>query len=353
MVVSALFFLSALPQVVRSQEEQAATTDAETEAIASSTEITATEPATGTLSVQNPNPYPTEGIPGGDSVAGDFVVGPGKFDLTIKAGETKVVQMTVTNRTGERRAFNLTVEDMTGSQDPTTGVVLLGSDRGPYSLRDYISFPATRFELGHNERARIPVTISIPADAPPGGLYGSALVDTVAIESQTGEGDGTVPQSAIVARVGTLFFLTVPGATERSGGLIDFASVPEKNFYQSGPINFGIYFENTGSIHLAPFGEVRIKNMFGDEVGAVTIEPWFVLPESKRLREVRWDRELLVGRYTATVQINRSYDSIVDTMSYSFWVLPWKLVGAAFGVVFIIIFLFRIFFRTFEFKRKR
>ncbi len=348
LILCALFFLNALPLVVRSEEELATTTNAtSTETIATTTTPTL-EPVTPVVS-----PYQTEGVPGGDSVMGDFVVGPGKADVTIAPGETKTFQMTVTNRTGERRMFNFTVEDATGSTDPSTSIVLLGDDRGPYSMKDYVKLPAMHFELDHNQRARIPVTITIPKDAEPGGRYGSVLVDTVAIKAEPGDNIGTVPQSAIVARIGTLFFITIPGATEKEGKMTNFGTVPPKMFYQSSPINFGVLHENTGSIHIAPYGEIRIHNMLGEEVGSVELEPWFVLPQSNRLREVTWNREFLFGRYTATANINRSYDDVVDSMSYSFWVLPWKLLLAGFGAIFVVLFLIRAFFRTFEFKRKK
>jgi hypothetical protein len=298
------------------------------------------------------NLYPSEGVPGGGAAIGDFVIGPGKVDLTIKPGQSRIVEMTVTNRTGERRRFNLNIEDAQGSQDTDTPIILLGDDRGPYSIRDYISVPHRVFDLEHNQRARIPVTITLPPNAEPGGLYGSILVDTVAIEARPGDTGGTVPQSAIIARVGTLFFVTVPGTTLRDGNLKDFGTVPSKLFYQAGPINFGILYENRGSIHLAPYGELRVRNMFNEEVGYMELEPWFVLPESLRLREVSWDRELLFGRYTATVAVNRSYDDVIDEMSYSFWVLPWKPLLGIFLGVFAVFFITRLFFRTFEFKRK-
>jgi hypothetical protein len=258
-------------------------------------------------------PYPTEGIPGGDAVVGDFVVGPGKVDVSLKPGESRTVEMIVTNRTGETRIFNLTTEDMTGSDDVEKPVVLLGSERGPYSLRDYLKVEHRSFELGHNQRARIPVTISIPPDAEPGGLYGSMLVDTVAIEAVSGESSNTVPQSAIIARIGTLFFVTVEGEVEHNGALIDFATIGKKTFFTDGPLSFGILHENTGSIHIAPYGEVRIKNMLGEEVGFVELEPWFILPGSQRLREITWNREFLFGQYTATAHINRGYDDIIDS----------------------------------------
>jgi hypothetical protein len=196
------------------------------------------------------------------------------------------------------------------------------------------------------------VTISIPADAEPGGLYGSLLVSTVSQEAKTGDGAGTLPQSAVVARIGTLFFITIPGDVAKEGKLKQFSTAPEKSIFQRAPIRFGMLFENTGSIHLAPYGEIRIKNMFKEEVGFMEIDPWFVLPRAQRLREVEWNRDLLFGRYTATAYINRSYDDVVDEMSYSFWVLPWRPLAAAFLVLFITFFLIRAFFKNFEFRRK-
>ncbi len=339
LAICALFFLSALPTVVRSQEE-----------ISTTTMDATTTPEVVSAPTALPM-YPSEGVPGGD-VIGDFVVGPGKVDLTIKPGDSRVVEMTLTNRTGERRRFKISIEDASGSSDPATSVVLLGDDRGPYSIKDYVSVPYYTFELEHSQRARIPVTISVPVNAEPGGLYGSVLIETIAVEAVEGNTAGTVPQSALIARIGTLFFITVPGAVEKDGALKDFSTSPKQTFYQDSPIDFGILFENKGSIHLAPYGEMRITNMFGDEVGFIQLEPWFVLPQSLRLREISWNRDLLFGRYTATININRSYDDTIDTMSYSFWVLPWKPLAGGFAVVFAVFFLIRAFFRKFEFKRK-
>ncbi len=310
-------------------------------------------PQTEVQTAQNQDfQYVKEGVPGGDSVVGDFVVGPGKIDIELRPGESKVVELMVTNRTGILRTFNLTTEDTAGSTDLNKPIILLGNERGPYSLRDYLSVPDTHFELAHNERARIPVTISIPPDAEPGGLYGTMLVDTLAIEPDSGETTQTVPQSPIIARIGTLFFVTVPGDVLHDAKLVEFGTIGKQKFFGSGPIKLGILHENTGSIHIAPYGEVRIVNMLGEEVGLVDLEPWFILPQSERFREITWTREFLFGRYTATAEISRGYDDIVDILPFTFWVLPWKLVTAGFGVVFITIFLIRTFFRKFEFKRK-
>lgn len=294
--------------------------------------------------------YRVEKLSGDNLAVGDFVVGPGRAELEVKPGETITVEISVTNRISDNRTFELAVEDISGSDDASRSVVLLGDAKGPYTIKDYISFPSTTFTLDLGDRARIPVTISIPPDAPPGGLYGSVLVSTIQVDDDPTPASGT--RSPIIARVGTLFFVTVPGTVERSGKTQDLLLTAGKWWYEKGPVEMNIVYENTGSVHLNPYGEIRITNLFGEEVGFIELEPWFSLPKSLRAREITWDRELLLGRYVATAKINRGYDDIVDELSVTFWVLPWKVVAGVFVVVFIIVFGLRFFFRTFEFKRK-
>jgi len=284
----------------------------------------------------------------GNIEVGDFVVGPGRTEIEISPGETVIKEISVTNRISADRMFMLEVEDITGSKDGSSAVSLTGAERGPYSIRDYISFPKDSLMLDLGERARIPVRITVPPDAEPGGYYGSVLVSTV----QVGSDGSASARSPIVARVGSLFFLRVKGDVEIAGKTVDLSLINGSWWYESGPIELGILYENTGSIHVNPYGELSVTNMFGEEVGFVELEPWFVLPTSLRVREVTWDREFLLGRYTATAKINRGYEDIVDEVKVSFWVLPWKIVLSIFVVLFIILFSIRAFFRTFEFKRK-
>jgi hypothetical protein len=284
----------------------------------------------------------------GDIDVGDFVVGPGRAEIVVSPGETIVQEITVTNRISENRTFKLSVDDITGSADGSSAVSLTDGARGPYSIRDYISFPENSFTLGLGERARIPVTIKIPADAEPGGLYGSVLISTERNTTESGE----ATRSPIIARIGSLFFVTIRGEVERSGSVKGISTVDGKWWYEEGPINLSILYENTGSVHVNPYGEISITNMFGEQVGFVELEPWFVLPKSLRSRDVLWDREFLLGRYTVTAKINRGYDDVIDEVTTTFWVLPWKIVLGTFAALFVIIFLVRSFFRTFEFSRK-
>ena len=301
----------------------------------------------GMMPVLQASAYKIEKIPG-DEVRGDFVVGPGKIELEIKPGESKTVNITVTNRMGDTRIFNLETEDFTGSNDTQNTVVLLGDERGPYSLKDFISYDEKSFVLNTGERAVIPVTIFIPADAEPGGRYGSVLSSTASKPNE----QSSSAASAIIARIGTLFFVRIPGEVQEMGELKEFATQNEQKIFNSGPINFRMLYENTGSVHVNPYGEIRIKNILGKDIGAVEVLPWFAMPGSTRLREVAWSSGFLLGKYTAVASINRGYDNIVDTMEFSFWVVPVQLLAIICVSIAALIFIVRFIFTKFEFRRK-
>lgn len=272
---------SLLPQRVAAQSDSSATTSTSTESQA--------------LLVQPGTPwYTSDWVGGNDLNLGDFVVGPGRTEIQVKPGETVTRLITLTNRISANRTFEFIVEDIAGGDDGAS-IKLLGESRGPYTLKDYISFPANRITLGLGERAQIPVTISIPPDAEPGGKYGSVLITTVQDDGTDGTEGAPATRSPIIARIGTLFFITVPGDIETAGETKSFSLVGAPWWYEKGPIPFGIAFENTGSIHLNPYGELRITNMFGEEVGYMELDPWFVLPKSMRTREVSSGSGIFAG----------------------------------------------------------
>lgn len=290
--------------------------------------------------------YKIERVDVSNALYKDFVVGPGKVEIELNPGESKTSVITVTNRMGNTRIFTLGVEDFTGSRDPAEAIVLLGDERGPYSLRDFLHFENKTFELKDGERAVIPVTVSLPTDAQPGGRYGSVLVSTTAKEGVAAQ------SSAIVSRLGVLFFVKVPGEVNEDGVLKGLSTLFGRKIFGSGPVTFRMLFENNGSVYLNPYGEIKIKNLVGQEVGVIEVDPWFAMPQSLRVREVLWNRSFLFGRYTAIASINRGYDNIIDTETFSFWVIPWKIALGAFVVIFLLVLAIRFVVTRFEFRRK-
>lgn len=286
-------------------------------------------------------------------IANDFVLGPAKTEVFLKPGQKVTKTLSVTNRTDREQTFTIEIEDFKGSKDINQVVVLLGNDRSPYSLHDYIKPEANSFKLKSGQRGVMDVVISVPADAEPGGRYGSVLVSSEPSSSSESESDNV---TKTISRIGALYFVRVAGQVKEDARLTDFRLQNEQTFFEKGPFNFELLFENNSSVHLTPTGNVVIKNMLGRTVKELKVDPFFSMPDSLRAAQVTWDSGLTFGRYTATVNLSRGYQESpdqTDTMTVSFWVLPWKVVVGGILVIIILAFIIRKIAGSFEIKRKK
>lgn len=294
--------------------------------------------------------YQIQDLPGTE-VKGDVVLGPTKVEFFLNPGEKATRELIITNRTGRAITFALGMEDFKGSRDTNDSVVFLGEAKGPYSLKDWLKPEVSEFTLEHGQRISLPVEISIPLDADPGGHYGVVFA-VIKSPSSGGEGgeEAIQGQISIVSRAGTLFFIRVNGEADEDGRLTELKT--SKNFYEKGPISFEVFFENNGSVHLTPYGTIEIKNILGKKIDEIELDPWFVMPDSLRLRKVNWEKEFLFGKYTAVISINRGYQDIVDQKSVEFWVIPWKIVLLGLAMLILVIWLLYWLASKFEIKRK-
>lgn len=279
----------------------------------------------------------------------DFVVGPGKVDLMLQPGESKVIEVMVSNRTGLDREFEIKFQDFVGSRDVNSTVVFT-DEKGANTLKDYISVSEKVFFLKNGQRARIPVTVSLPFGSEPGGRYAMILVSTLTPLDKSSDDAGVKSGVPVITQTGTLLFVTVPGEIKREGSLADFTTRAKKwIFSTANNVFFEIVFDNTGLIHLRPSGIISVKNILGQEVRRLEIDPWFAMPQALRLREVGLTTDggslFMLGRYTAEAKIFRDYDNLYDTKTLAFWVIPWKILLIIFLVLVVLITLITLVFR--------
>lgn len=172
----------------------------------------------------------------------------------------------------------------------------------------------------------IPFSISVPANADPGGHYAAILVGSHQEEKFSGSGAG------VSSAISSLFFLRVPGDVVEAGAIRDFYA--ERSVVDSPDTQFALRFENTGNVHLVPEGSIIITNMWGKERGKININTvntfGNVLPGSTRKFEFDWHGEPNIfefGRYTALATLVYGTDArkTVYRTAY-FWVIPWKQV---------------------------
>ncbi len=280
----------------------------------------------------------------------DFVLEPGKMEIFADPGDTIVKYISVTSRINRKTDFKVTTEDFVGSREEQNPVVLLGDDRSPNSFKDSLRPAVSDFTLNFGDRITIPITIQIPANALPGGYYSSVIV----ANGPQNDSSTSVSGAQIISRVGVLFFVRVNGPVNESGFVEDFRISDKHWIYETSPDKFQILFNNTGSVHLAPYGVIRISNLFGSEIGVLPIDAYFSLPDSLRYRDVNWaDDSFRIGRYKATLELNRGYGDIIDTKVLAFWILPWKILLAVGGGLVLLILISYFFLSRFEFRRKQ
>lgn len=290
----------------------------------------------------------------GTPVEDDFVLGPGKRELALNPGEKTIETLIITNRTGEERIFTIEIEDFEGSDDIEKTVVLLGGEKGPYSLKDYLKPELMEFNLQHGQRMSLPVEITIPENIKAGGLYGTVLVSTTAVDENIEDNTG---QTKLISRLGTLFFIRIKGNVIESGFLEKFSTVDSKKiYYDENNIPFELFIKNEGNVHISPYGEIKIENLLGKKVGEIPVDVFFALPDSLRKREIIWEKGTLFGRYKATLELNRNYqtqDDVIDEKTIIFWVIPLKIILIILTVIVLLVIVLRFILGKFKFEVKK
>lgn len=262
----------------------------------------------------------TAGVP-----SGAFIVKPAKVELVVAPGEKKESVLTLVNDTALPLHIDISFEDVASSVQTSPNdepVKLLGTHGGEYPLRDLFSVSRSAFDLLSGKEVHVPVIIAIPKNVEAGGKYGSVVFTFHPIMTPGAPESANV---AIESRIATLFFVRISGETKEEGKLAAFGlfnnakSVPSPSAQH--PLQFQVAYENTGNVHLNPYGRVTLSSSFG-YTQVIPIDPWVVLPGATRMREVALTDALSVGYYRAHIELNRGYKDIIDAEEVSFWVLP-------------------------------
>jgi len=199
-------------------------------------------------------------------------------------------------------------------------------ESGGQTLAEWITLDKTEFTIAAEQIAEVPFRIKVPAGAPPGGHFGAILIGTKSLD--TGSGKTAVETSQVVT---SLIFLRVTGDIVEDGEIREFRTT--KYISEKPTIDFELRFQNKGTVHILPQGEIKILNMWGEERGIIPVnrQTMFgnVLPNSIRKYTFSWSGEWSladIGRYRAVATLAYGNESRQFASSeVAFWVLPWKI----------------------------
>lgn len=282
--------------------------------------------------------------------ANTLKITPVRSDIEVKPGQSKTVEMTVTNLTGAPITVHPGENDfIAGDEKGSPALILDETQYAPtHSLKRFMT-PLKDVTVPANKSVTINVLITVPASAQAGGYFGA-----VRFAPANPSGGGQVNLNASVA---SLILLTVPGNTVEKLDLTDFAVQQHGqtgNFFNTNDsIQTTIRFQSDSNVQVAPFGKISVTQ--GKKVVYETdfnnSDPKdMILPDSSR----RWDvplRQLgTFGHYTVTATITYGKNNQTMQISKSFWIVPQAVIIAA--IIGLIILLALIIWTIFRLRKK-
>ncbi len=258
-------------------------------------------------------------------------VSPVTFELFAQPGETVNSQVRISNESDSSVAVSMGAESFVPIGEEGRVALDDSEEHAGFSLASWIEMNKTSFTLQPKDIQIIDFAVNVPLNAEFGGYYASILARTSADTSGGGVG--------VAQKIGALLLMQVAGDVEEQLRVKSFTA---PNFSEYGPVTITARFENSGSVHLKPRGDITLKNAFGKEVAKVDMPQNNVLPDSIRKIEVPIGERDMFGKYTANMLV--IYGSTNEPLSaqVSFWVIPWKITLLVLaGLVILLVFLYR------------
>lgn len=278
-------------------------------------------------------------------------IAPPVLNLSANPGQTIKAQISLRDISSSKLLVSGQVNDfVAGGEDGTPKILMDSNESNPYSLKSWVG-KLPDLILKPREIQNLPISITVPANASPGGYYGVVRFTATPPDLK---GTGV----SLSASLGALVLLKVNG-TVKEGVSIAELSVNHDGktgtLFESTPLNFVERIKNEGNTHEQPTGQVTITDMFGKKVALVNVNPLQrnILPQSIRRFDQPLDssvigNKMLFGYYKATLKVSYGANKQAVTATTSFWVIPYKLILIAVFVLVVGFITLRIMIRRYN-----
>jgi hypothetical protein len=231
----------------------------------------------------------------------------------------RTAPLVIHNRHAKTITFTLVVDGLTGSSNPDRRVNLLD----PATSRDlgataapWVTIGATSVTLQPREVATVPVLVSIPADARPGGHYAA-----VAVVSKGVFGGRAGASVGVLSEVAIPLLITVPGPAKVAVAVRNVRAPEWRWARQDWPLQLDL--ADTGDLHIQPRGTVTVTSIFGGTAARLPLAGRLLLPGGSSHAGVTWRGVPWFGYYTVKVRVwANGPASPSTTVTRTLWVLP-------------------------------
>ncbi len=267
--------------------------------------------------------------PGGAQAATmqGYQISPPVTTLALDPGTSTRQTIKVTNLTNEQLTLQVGKRNFVAKGEE--GEVELTDDANPlYSLAPYFTLSQPTISVPPRGTSELTYTLSVPRTAEPGGRYGSVTFNTIATKLPTGQSGASVRQE-----LAALIFLRINGAAHEQLAIDSFTT--GQSFYEQGPVHFATRVKNLGNVHARPTGEVVVTNLLGFRTATIKVDEKNVIPGAVRKLKTEFKRQLMFGRYTATITLKNGTMQTL-TAKTTFTVIPYKLIGLVLIILLVI-----------------
>lgn len=269
-------------------------------------------------------------------------------NLRLNPGAKSTIQVKLSNVSSTTLIATPEINDFTASGEDGVPKILIDQNgeaqSNPRSFAQFVG-PIASYTIKPKQIVTVPVTISIPANASPGGYYG-----VIRFTARPADIDSS--GVSLSASIGSLILLRVNGDLKEHLSIATFATERDGKptiLFESPPVDFVVRVKNDGNIHEGPVGQIVVKDLFGNVIGTpnINLEQRDILPDTIRKFSERLDRRIigdrfLIGYYTAELTLKYGTDGNKTVkQSLSFWVIPYTLIAIILVVLLILFFAIR------------
>lgn len=257
---------------------------------------------------------------------GGLSLTPPLIEESADPGEVLTSVITVSNLSSERQTYFLFPRDIEGVAD--NGRPLFVNDTfvtTDLNLSSWIALTQGQVTLEPGAEVDIPLLITVPENAPPGGHFAGIFASRNA-PTVDAEGVG----AGVGFRVGNIVNIRVTGDVTEEAYVRSLQT--DSFIYGDKNVTFTARVENTGNVLVRPTGPLNITNMMGDQVATLAMnnDRVGVFPGSIRAIDETWEEAGLgFGRYTAELAMVYGVPGEAQytiTGNTSFWILPWEII---------------------------
>lgn len=173
-------------------------------------------------------------------------VSPGKLEISIPAGQTYNIPITIRNTSESTTHVQATMVDFGLSQSGSLKFDKVGTRR--YSLMKWASIRPREFDTPSGTSQQVQLTLQIPKDEHLNGEYaGIVFFQTRPTRGQRG--------MLFAARIGSKIYETIPGTVKIAGSVAKMKAFEGENGEK-----YRVLFRNTGNAHVYARGNVQVKH---------------------------------------------------------------------------------------------